>query len=191
MKELTHADELTTASMYLEHGVLDTLIALCNAEPVICAVHERLKIAYFIRLSAMKKAISDRTLSRTDVLELEEIGRWAIPRDREAEPTLVGKLCDLLSNSKRVFTPIKRVRAEATQTHRGPGGSTSMSASDMLTAWQMYEDGLKWQEIASKFEIPLVADGENIRRRLQRLRRVVEKYCPLPGNPKQIRKLLP
>ena len=186
MREITPAEQIRDLREYLDAGVFDAMIKKCQSETRICAVHERLKNAYSERVVALKEAVAGGNLARIHVLgeEIEEIGDWVFDsnfRTTNNKEALTGQLLDLTNLS---WTQAERVRHEATQGHQGPDFSTAMSREQMLLAFQMYEDGgAKWQQIADKFE-PSNSPSSNLdrlRHRLDPLRSVVRKYCPLPS----------
>jgi len=179
MREVTPDAEVSGAKEYLEHGVFDKLIAACLAEAPICAVHERLKRAYIERITAIKEAIENGNLPRTKAKEMQEIGKWVFKdRTLKGKEALADELGDLMSNTL-VWTQVKRVLAEATRGHQGPESQISMTRADLLMAWQMYEDGAKWQDVADKFEPGQEGNLDRMHKRMRPLRSVVKKYCPL------------
>lgn len=182
MREVTPDVEVRGAKKYVDYGVFDELIAACRAQTSICAVHERLKTAYIECIYALKEAIENENplRARAKSEEMPELGEWVFEnRTLKGKEALADKLGDMLTEAGLVWTQVKRVFAEATQGHQGPEFQISMSRADLLSAWQMNEDGAKWQEIADKFEPGKAGNLDRMHKRMRPLRKVVKKYCPL------------
>lgn len=181
MRAVTEANELKIAEKYLAAGVYDELIAQCESAPSICAVHDRLKAVYIGLINNLKKSVAGGTLPRSLMMDISKVGPWAIvDGTTKGKEALAGELGNLMTDAGASWTQASQVLSEATQGRQGPSEPTSMSAADMLTAYQMYEDRVPWKEIADTFDKGHGNSADRMQKRLRPLARIVKKYCPIP-----------
>ena len=183
MSEISLEEDLRAAKVFRYCGVFDNMIDTYRALPSICNVHERLKNAYVDRIIAQNKAVESGDLPRVRALnqELEKIGYFVFNpvRKKDELADSLDTLGDLMTIYAGLsFTQAKRVLEKATTSHRGPDSPYSMPREDMLRAWQMHEDRVPWKKITNEFIGP-GGDPNTMAKRLEPLKRVVKKYCPL------------